>query len=795
MQIKPQPKQAQAWIKLLDKTTKYVVFGGAAGGGKGLDLNQLVLSNNGWKKAKDITMEDKLVSVDGTYTNILGIFPQGMKERYKFTFEDGAESIVDDTHLWTVWNSKHSWRDGWKVKSTRQLVNEKGSHAIPLMTSPAPGTYVPEYDPYILGYIIGDGTLASDRPIIYTADIDTTQYLKERGWNIYKYRDNVYQCQLGFPNGAASVFKELGKMSKDNKRIPENILNGTPEVRIAFLQGLMDSDGTVDKDGTCSFSTMYQGLAEDMVYLVRSLGGKSSIETKKRLGGGNGNQKNSQNHEKDVRVSHCNRFMPFRLKRKVERVKVAKYDKRYIKSIERISDGETVCFKVDHPSSLFVIKDFVVTHNTWLGCEWLLSMCLTYPGSKWFIGRSELKRIMMSVVPSMRKVCVYHDLKFEEVMTINGQYNYIQFTNGSRIDLLDLKSTPTDPLFERFGSLEFSGGWIEEAGEVDNRAFEILKSRIGRHMSDEIKPKILITCNPKKNWLYYDFYLPNKEGRLPANCAFIEAKFSDNEFTRVVYGEQLADLKDMIQRQRLEHGVWEYDDDGSALLNFDEVLSVFVGEGEKTGTKYMTIDPAFLGKDMAVIMIWDGFVVTKTVVIPKTDHSTLIQLIDMLSRQEDVPKRNIVADAAGEGAYLPSVIPGIRGFLGGSSALQDKNAKYDELKRAFYANLRTQCIYEAAYHIKLGKLKVENYTDEVKKNIIAELQLWKVEEITDEKKLKIIGKDEMKDALGGKSTDYTDALYMRMFFELNGDKSGMRPEAARKQMLMNEQRQFNKWGV
>jgi hypothetical protein len=77
------------------------------------------------------------------------------------------------------------------------------------------------------------------------------------------------------------------------------------------------------------------------------------------------------------------------------------------------------------------------------------------------------------------------------------------------------------------------------------------------------------------------------------------------------------------------------------------------------------------------------------------------------------------------------------------------------LKRAFYANLRTQCIYEAAYHIKLGKLKVENYTDEVKKNIIAELQLWKVEEITDEKKLKIIGKDEMKDALGGKSTDYT----------------------------------------
>lgn len=795
MQIKPQPKQAQAWMKLLDKTTKYVVFGGAAGGGKATSILQSVLTDSGWKKAGDITMEDKLVSVDGSYTEIIGIFPQGVRPLYKVTFEDGAESIVDEDHLWTVWSSKHGWRDGWKVKTTKKLLSEKTTHAIPLMTNPAPGDYVPEYDPYILGYIIGNGTMTGQHPTIYTTDTDITEYLKEKGWAIYQYKENVFQCHIHNIKESNLILKELGRFSKQDKHIPENLLNGTPEVRIALLQGLMDSDGTADKDGTCSYSTMSQKLAEDMVYLVRSLGGKSSIETKKRIGGGGDNKFGSKNHEKDVRVSHCNRFMPFRLKRKAERVKVAKYDKRYITSIEYHGEGEAVCFKVDHPSSLFVIKDFVVTHNTWLGCEWLLSMCLTHPGSKWFIGRSELKRIMMSVIPSMRKVCVYHDLKFEEIMTINGQYNYIQFTNGSRIDLLDLKSTPTDPLFERFGSLEFSGGWIEEAGEVDNRAFEILKSRIGRHMSDEIKPKILITCNPKKNWLYYDFYLPNKEGRLPTNCAFIEAKFSDNEFTRVVYGEQLADLKDMIQRQRLEHGVWEYDDDGSALLKFDEVLSVFEGEGEKTGMKYMTIDPAFLGKDMAVIMIWDGFVVIKTVVIPKTDHSTLIQLIDMLARQEDVPKRNIVADAAGEGAYLPSVIPGIRGFLGGSSALQDKNAKYDELKRAFYANLRTQCIYEAAYHIKLGKLKVENYTEEIKKNIIAELQLWKVEEITDEKKLKIIGKDEMKDALGGKSTDYTDALYMRMFFELNGDKSGMRPEAARRQMLMNEQRSFNKWGV
>ena len=121
--------------------------------------------------------------------------------------------------------------------------------------------------------------------------------------------------------------------------------------------------------------------------------------------------------------------------------------------------------------------------KTWLGCEWLLVMCLTKPGTKWFIARDELKKIMSSTFVSFTKVCKFHNVS-DDVWKLNGQYNFIEFTNGSRIDLLDLKKTPTDPMFERFGSMEFTGGFIEEAGEVDGNAFEILKSRIGRHMSE-----------------------------------------------------------------------------------------------------------------------------------------------------------------------------------------------------------------------------------------------------------------------------------------------------------------------
>ena len=82
----------------------------------------------------------------------------------------------------------------------------------------------------------------------------------------------------------------------------------------------------------------------------------------------------------------------------------------------------------------------------------------------------------------------------------NGQYNYIEFTNDSRIDLLDLKYLPSDPFYERYGSVEFTSGWIEEAGEVNFGAYDTLKSRIGRQLNEKykIQSKLFVTLNPKK---------------------------------------------------------------------------------------------------------------------------------------------------------------------------------------------------------------------------------------------------------------------------------------------------------
>lgn len=100
--------------------------------------------------------------------------------------------------------------------------------------------------------------------------------------------------------------------------------------------------------------------------------------------------------------------------------------------------------------------------KSWTGAAWLLFMSLCFPETKWFIGRAELKRITQSTYITFKKVCTRYGVP-DEIWSYNGQYNYIEFYNGSRIDFLDLKYIPSDPLYERYGSIEFTGGWIEEA--------------------------------------------------------------------------------------------------------------------------------------------------------------------------------------------------------------------------------------------------------------------------------------------------------------------------------------------
>jgi len=377
---------------------------------------------------------------------------------------------------------------------------------------------------------------------------------------------------------------------------------------------------------------------------------------------------------------------------------------------------------------------------------------------------------MQSTYITWSKVCKYHSIPQDD-WKLDGKYNFIEFRNGSRIDLLDVDYLPSDPLYERFGSLEYTEGDLEEAGEINFTAFDVLKSRVGRHLNKEynLLPKIGLTANPSKNFLYQVFYKPWKEGILPSEYAFIQALYNDNPHTSDEYGQQLTQITDRATKERLMFGNWEYDDDPSALIEYEAILDLFSNALPESTDKYLTGDIARYGHDKTVFYCWKGLKVYKIYIFQKQGIDvTSDKLIEIL-KAEQIPRSHCVVDEDGVGGGVVDNVKGIKGFVGGSSPVEVKDEKQN------YQNLQTQCSYLLADKVNTHQIGIETSNEAFKNELTEELEQIKSKDRDKDGKLKIIPKDEVKIVLG-RSPDYADALMMRMYFELK-KVSGFIPTA------------------
>jgi hypothetical protein len=429
----------------------------------------------------------------------------------------------------------------------------------------------------------------------------------------------------------------------------------------------------------------------------------------------------------------------------------------------------------DHVTKFLLFGGGAGGGKSWLGCECLLTNCYKYPGTKWFIGRKELKKLMSTTYITWQKVCKFHRIPRSD-WKLNGQYNYIEFVNGiakgSRIDLLDCSDKPSDPDFESFGSSEFTGGWLEEAGEISFKCFDVLKSRIGRHLNEEYNldpPKLLLTCNPTQNWLYRIFYKPYRDKALKSGYAFIQSLYMDNKYTAEKYGIQLSEITDPIDRARLKEGLWEYDADNLILMKLDAILDLFTNVVDFEPRKYLVGDIARFGGDKIVYNVWQGWELTKLITKDKQSTVTTADDIKELSVQEGIPYGRIVLDEDGIGGGIVDNLPGVLGFMGGRSAMplpetvtNDNKAKV----RPNYKNLRSQCWFMIADKVNKRQVRISARMTEIEREyVIADLQQIKKVDNAVDAPLQVVPKDEIKEALG-RSPDYGDTLMMRMLFEL-----------------------------
>jgi len=419
--------------------------------------------------------------------------------------------------------------------------------------------------------------------------------------------------------------------------------------------------------------------------------------------------------------------------------------------------------------------------KSWLGCEWLITNCYFYEGSKWFIARKELKRLMTTSFQTFKKVCKYHNIP-ETDWKLNGQYNYIEFINGSRIDLLDVNEVPSDPDFERFGSTEYTGGWIEEAGEVSFKAFDVLKSRIGRHMNKEynLKSKLLLTCNPNKGWLYRVFYKPAKEKRLPDNYRFLQSLYSDNPHTADEYGENLDEISDVKTRKRLKLGDWEYDDDLMNIFNYDALNDVFINTIDKTDKKCLVVDVADDGADKTVFSFWNGLVEYKRISFEGLTNDNIVDKIREYASQDKIPFSRIIVDAIGVGTGVAKskFLNGIIGYKSSFAPIKTDNnivqlpnagnLSHVPKYTSDYKNLRSQCIFKLGEMINQHMIASE--VDEWQKDLVIE-ELSQYKDVTiPEQKRTATAKGYVKEALG-RSPDDSDTWIMRMYFEIRSEMS------------------------
>ncbi len=324
-----------------------------------------VLTPDGWRPIGDLQVGDLVVGSNGEPTPVLGVYPQGEKDVYRVTAQDGARTLCCGEHLWTVRTASDKRRgEPWRVLETQEMIGDlRAAHAsryeLPLLTAPVclPEREVP-MDPYALGLLLGDGSLtgsttpsgdpaALGRPgveVRHRGDADHAPNRVTEPGEVVTIADPVtaVACELGLRGSRShSTF------------VPDVYLENSAEVRLAVLQGLLDADGEpVTQDRTCrvQFTTTSSSLRDDVIALVRSLGGVAVRHDA---------------HVVEIRLPEG--VEPFRLARKREKYHEAGgggRPMRFIDSIEPAGREECVCIQVAAEDSLYVTQDHILTHNT-----------------------------------------------------------------------------------------------------------------------------------------------------------------------------------------------------------------------------------------------------------------------------------------------------------------------------------------------------------------------------------------------------------------------------------------------
>ncbi len=318
------------------------LFCGRFGSGKALPLDADILGPDGYFKMRDAKVGMKVWGEDGKLHNIVGVYPQGVKEMYRIRFSDDTYTDCCADHLWTMRQTGCEITEGphsWFTQSVRWLLQQElytyvvtdiqGHRSIstrfmiPVSEPLQLGEQYLPVDPYLLGKFIANGSIS--------------EAIKSMGITISN--------------------EDFQKMFGGN-HIPKEYLFSSIEQRTRLLQGLFDINGSINGNKyECSF--VKTEFYDDIKFLIQSLGGL--VDTTEEL--------IASDSRANFSFQLPSSVIPFTTAELQEQ-----YDNsnltcdtgpyKFIIDIGKLPDAECQCIMTDNPTGLFLINDCIVTHNT-----------------------------------------------------------------------------------------------------------------------------------------------------------------------------------------------------------------------------------------------------------------------------------------------------------------------------------------------------------------------------------------------------------------------------------------------
>ena len=394
----------------------------------------------------------------------------------------------------------------------------------------------------------------------------------------------------------------------------------------------------------------------------------------------------------------------------------------------------------------------------WVIRVWL--MCIKYPWVRFALVRDTIKNLKNTTVVSLEKFYSIYNIPESLRWKMSEQKSLIKFENWSTILLLEWCYYPSDPLYNRFGSLELTGAFIEESAEVPLDAIKIITTRVWRYKNEEygLLGKVLETFNPNP-WHVYERYY---QGKGWPKSIFIESLVYSNTFMDKGYIENLENADESIKK-RLLYGQWDFEDDTWMLFKKKDIDNLFTNE-QKWSKYYIVADVARFWKDTTRISLRKGNTRVRVWTYAKNTVTEAIDSILFIAGQYDVDHSNIIIDSDGVGWWVVDGISYCIWFINNASPIVTWSKQN-------YANLKSQCAFELKKKIENWEIAIDwdhKWKDQDWHDLQQELLNTYIDEKSLDWKTKIETKEKMKERIW-RSPDLLDTMIMRMYPYLRGE--------------------------